>query len=67
MLHLADGTQIDFALLERALFNLPSKLAGIAQMPGAARVPEAIALLDKLSHDRELAEFLTLPAYDYLD
>ena len=66
-LHLADGTQIDFALLERALLNLPSKLAGIAQMPGAARVPEAIALLDKLSHDRELAEFLTLPAYEYLD
>ena len=66
-LHLADGTQIDFALLERALLNLPSKLGDIAQMPGAARVPEAIALLDKLSHDRELAEFLTLPAYDYLD
>ena len=66
-LHLADGTQIDFALLERALLNLPSKLGDIAQMPGAARVPEAIALLDKLSHDRELAEFLTLPAYQYLD
>ena len=66
-LHLADGTQIDFALLERTLLNLPGKLGDIAQMPGATRVAEAITLLDKLSHDHELAEFLTLPAYDYLD
>ena len=66
-LHLADGTLIDFALLERALLNLPARLGDTSAMPGAARIPEAIALLDRLSHDDELAEFLTLPAYDYLD
>ncbi len=66
-LHLADGTLIDFALLERALLNLPARLGDTSAMPGAARIPEAIALLDRLSHDDELAEFLTLPAYEYLD
>ncbi|HYM85924.1 MAG TPA: malate synthase A, partial [Pseudoxanthomonas sp.] len=66
-LHLADGTLIDFALLERALLNLPARLGDTSAMPGGKRIPEAIALLDKLSHDDELAEFLTLPAYEYLD
>ena len=66
-LHLADGTLIDFALLERALLNLPARLGDTSAMPGAARIPEAIALLDRLSHHDELAEFLTLPAYEYLD
>ncbi len=66
-LHLADGTLIDFALLERALLNLPARLGDTSAMPGARRIPEAIALLDKLSHADELAEFLTLPAYEYLD
>jgi len=66
-LHLADGTQIDFALLERALRELPAKLGDIAQLPGSARIPDAIALLDQLSRGDELAEFLTLPAYARLD
>ena len=66
-LHLADGTQIDFALLERALLNLPARLGDTSAMPGAKRIGEAIALLDQLSHDDELAEFLTLPAYERLD
>ena len=66
-LHLADGTLIDFALLERALLNLPAKLGDTRDMPGGNRIAQAIALLDKLSHDDELAEFLTLPAYEYLD
>ncbi len=66
-LHLADGTQIDFALLERALLNLPARLGDTSAMPGAKRIGEAIDLLDQLSHDDELAEFLTLPAYAYLD
>ena len=66
-LHLADGTLIDFALLERALLNLPARLGDLSAMPGGTRITEAIALLDKLSHDDELAEFLTLPAYEYLD
>ncbi|MDR6842022.1 malate synthase A [Pseudoxanthomonas sacheonensis] len=66
-LHLADGTLIDFALLERALLNLPARLGDTDALPGGKRIAEAIALLDKLSHDDELAEFLTLPAYEYLD
>ena len=66
-LHLADGTLIDFALLERALLNLPARLGDLSAMPGGTRIGQAIALLDKLSHDDELAEFLTLPAYEYLD
>lgn len=66
-LHLADGTLIDFALLERALLNLPAKLGDTAAIPGGTRIAEAMALLEKLSHDDELAEFLTLPAYEFLD
>jgi malate synthase len=66
-LHLADGTLIDFALLERALLNLPARLGDADALPGGKRIAEAIALLDKLSHDDELAEFLTLPAYEFLD
>jgi malate synthase len=64
-LHLDDGTTIDSALLQRALLGLPSRLAGQA-MPGAARVQEAIALLDELTHRDTLVDFLTLPAYERL-
>ncbi len=66
-LHLADGTQIDFALLERALLNLPARLGDTSAMPGASRIGEAIRMLDELSHADELVEFLTLPAYERLD
>ncbi|MGY1411124.1 malate synthase A [Luteimonas sp. A611] len=65
-LHLHDGTVIDEALFDRALLNLPSRLAGQA-IPGASRVQEAIALLEALSHQPTLEEFLTLPAYERLD
>ncbi len=61
-LHLDDGTAIDEALLDRVLLSLPSKLAG-QDIPGAARVPEAIALLEALTHHETLEDFLTLPAY----
>ena len=64
-LHLHDGTPVDFALLERALLNLPSKLAGEA-LPGASRINEAIAMLDELTHRETLEEFLTLPAYEHI-
>jgi malate synthase len=66
-LHLADGTLIDFTLLERALLNLPSRLGDTGAIPGGKRIGEAIALLDQLSHDDDLAEFLTLPAYERLE
>ena len=65
-LHLDDGTPLDFVLFERALLNLPSRLAGEA-LPGAARVREAIELLDHLTHADTLADFLTLPAYERID
>ena len=31
---------------------------------GAARVPEAIAMLEELTHRATLEDFLTLPAYE---
>ena len=66
-LHLDDGTEVDFALLERALIGLPSKLADRLNLPGASRINEAIGMLDRLTHADELADFLTLPAYARLD
>lgn len=65
-LSLDDGTPIDGVLLDRALLNLPSRLAGEA-MPGADKVPEAIALLERLTESDTLEEFLTLPAYELID
>jgi malate synthase len=64
-LHLDDGTAIDDALFERVLLNLPSRLAG-QSIPGAARVREAIAMLEALTRADTLADFLTLPAYEQL-
>jgi malate synthase len=66
-LHLDDGTPIDFALLERALIGLPSRLAAEPQLPRADRVDEAIALLTSLTQRPALEEFLTLPAYESID
>ncbi len=66
-LHLADGTPVDFALLERALIGLPSKLAADPSVIGAARIEQAIAMLAELTHRDTLDEFLTLPAYERID
>ena len=66
-LHLDDGTPINEALLERALIGLPSKFADRMQLPGAARIPEAIALLEQLTERDTLEDFLTLPAYARID
>lgn len=65
-LHLDDGTPIDFTLFDRVLLALPSKLATHANLPGAARIPDAIALLDQLTDAEILAPFLTVPAYQQL-
>ncbi len=65
-LHLHDGTEIDEALFDRVLLNLPSRLAG-QPMPGAERVAEAIALLEALTQRDTLEAFLTLPAYERID
>ena len=66
-LHLDDGTQVDYALLDRALLTLPSRLAAIPDLPGQSRVAEAIGMLDRLTHSDVLEEFLTLPAYRRLE
>jgi malate synthase len=65
-LHLDDGTPVDFSLFDRALMSLPSKLADRMKLPGGSKINEAIALLDQLTHAEELAEFLTLSAYERL-
>jgi malate synthase len=65
--HLCDGTQIDYALLQRTLAALPAKLGDHSRLPGGERISEAIALLDHLSRADDLADFLTLPAYDRID
>jgi len=64
---LDDGSPIDFALLERALIGLPSKFADRMQLPGAARIGEAIAMLEALTERDTLEDFLTLPAYARID
>jgi malate synthase len=66
-LHLDDGTPVDETLFDRALLGLPSKLGDRLRMPGAGRVEQAIALLEQLTHAGELADFLTLPAYELLE
>ena len=65
-LALDDGTPIDGVLLDRVLLNLPSKLAGEA-LPGAEKVRDAIALLERLTERDTLEDFLTLPAYELID
>ena len=66
-LALDDGTPVDFVLLDRTLIGLPSRLARIPDLPGAGHVGEAIGLLDRLTHADDLADFLTLPAYERID
>ncbi|MDH5822465.1 malate synthase A [Luteimonas sp. RD2P54] len=65
-LSLDDGSAVDWVLFEAALLNLPSRLAG-QPLPGAGRVPEAIALLEALTRSETLADFLTLSACQRLD
>ncbi|HEY2344714.1 MAG TPA: malate synthase A [Xanthomonadaceae bacterium] len=65
-LHLDDGTPVDFTLFDRVMLSLPSRLAAQGPLPGAARIPEAIALLDQLTDAQVLAPFLTVPAYQRL-
>ena len=65
-LHLDDGTSIDFTLFERVLHALSLKLGEQTQLPGGARIDQAIALLNELTRVETLADFLTLPAYELL-
>ncbi|MBG3850424.1 malate synthase A [Xanthomonas sp. WHRI 8391] len=65
--HLDDGTAIDQQLLQTALRALPARLGATNALPGAARIDDAIALLETLSRADELADFLTVPAYRLID
>jgi malate synthase len=62
---LDDGSAIDFALFDAALAAVAERLPKQG-LPGQARIAEAAALLGELTHAEELAEFLTLPAYERL-
>ena len=64
-LHLSDGTLLCWGLFDAALLALPSKLQAEG-IPGQARIGDAIALLERLVRAPELADFLTLPAYEAL-
>jgi malate synthase len=64
-LHLSDGTLLCWALFDAALLALPNKLKQEA-IVGNGQVDAAIALLETLVRAPELADFLTLPAYQQL-
>jgi malate synthase len=66
-LHLDDGTPVDYTLFDRSLLALPSRITDRQQLPGGSKIDEAIALLDQMTHAEELADFLTLPAYELID
>ena len=65
-LHLDDGTPVDFTLFDRALLGLPARLADRMRLPGAARLGEAVALLEQLVTAPEMPPFLTVVAYEHL-
>ena len=66
-LQLDDGSPVDFSLFDRALLALPSKFADRMRVPGGSRINDAITLLDELTRADELADFLTLSAYEKID
>jgi malate synthase len=63
---LDDGTPVDWTLFDRALLGLPARLGGQPRLPGAAKLGDAIALLERLTRAGTLADFLTVPAYELL-
>ena len=63
---LDDHTTIDFALFDNALTRIRERIPSEG-LPGQARIDEAVEMLRQLTHADELADFLTLPAYEKLD
>ena len=49
-----------------SLIGRPSRFADRDAIPGGACLDEAIRLLHDLTHQDELVDFLTLPAYERL-
>ncbi len=64
-LALDDGTVIDFPLFDLALSGVAERLPE-SGLPGQARIPEAVTMLGELTLAKELADFITLPAYERL-
>ncbi len=64
-LRLDDGTPVDYALFDAAIQRIDERLPRTGLI-GQARVPQAAWLLSELTHARQLADFLTLPAYALL-
>ncbi|TDR41301.1 malate synthase [Tahibacter aquaticus] len=64
-LKLDDGTPLDFALFDQAIHSVAERLPKTG-LPGQDRVPQAAWMLAELTHARQLADFLTLPAYALL-
>ena len=64
-LKLDDGTPLDFALFDQAIHSVAERLPK-SGLPGQERVPQAAWMLAELTHARQLADFLTLPAYALL-
>lgn len=62
---LDDGTPVDFALFDAAIAGVAERLPG-SGLPGQSRIDEATRMLTEMTHAEELAEFLTLPAYERL-
>jgi malate synthase len=60
-----DGAPVDFAWFDAVLARVPQRLPE-SGLPGQSKIPEAVALLAELTRADELADFLTLPAYERL-
>lgn len=58
-----DGTVIDFAWFEAVLARVPQRLPS-SGLPGQSKLADAIEMLGDLTRHAELADFLTLPAYE---
>jgi len=64
-LALDDGTPLDYALFDAAIASVASRLPKHG-LPGQQRIEQAAWMLAEMTHAKELAEFLTLPAYELL-
>jgi malate synthase len=60
-----DGTPVTFNEFDRAVHGVEARLPRHG-LPGQQHVGQAAWMLAELTHARELADFLTVPAYEHL-
>ncbi len=60
-----DGAALDFAAFDEAIASVATRLPRYG-LPGQERIEQAAWMLAEMTHAKELAEFLTLPAYELL-